>query len=115
MRLCTFDVCLCICLIQVSTYIQPLSRYSPDFWGVGLCTIDGQRHSIGDTEVPFTLQSSGKPINYALAINEHGAEVVHQYVGWEPSGETFASIKLDKVTSSWVRYNEGMCQGDRVR
>lgn len=79
---------------KVASYIPQLGKYSPDYWGVSLCTVDGQRHSIGDVEVPFTLQSSGKPINYALAINELGADFVHQYVGHEPSGESFNCIKL---------------------
>ena len=80
---------------RVSTYVPQLSRYSPDYWGVSLCTIDGQRHAIGDVDVPFTIQSGGKPINYALAINELGADVVHQYVGHEPSGEPVRLIKLN--------------------
>ena len=49
----------------MANYIPQLSKYSPDYWGVSLCTIDGQRHSIGDVEVPFTMQSGGKPISYA--------------------------------------------------
>lgn len=81
---------------RVSTYIPQLASYSPDYWGISLCTVDGQRHAIGDVEVPFTLQSSGKPINYALAVHELGAEVVHQYIGHEPNGETYSSIKLNK-------------------
>jgi glutaminase len=46
--------------------------------------------------VPFTLQSGGKPANYALAVNELGAEEVHRYVGHEPSGESFNCIKLSQ-------------------
>jgi glutaminase len=62
---------------------------------VSLCTIDGQRHAIGDVHVPFTLQSGCMPINYALALNELGPDIVHRYVGHEPSGESFAYIKLN--------------------
>lgn len=79
---------------RVASYIPQLAKYSADYWGVSLCTVDGQRHSIGDVEVPFTLQSSGKPINYALAVNELGPDFVHGYVGHEPSGESFNCIKL---------------------
>lgn len=79
----------------VASYIPQLSRYSPDFWGVSVCTVDGQRHAIGDVGVPFTVQSSGKPINYALALNELGPDFVHRYIGHEPSGETFNCIKLN--------------------
>jgi len=78
----------------VATYVPQLARYSPDYWGVSLCTIDGQRHSIGDVEVPFAIQSGSMPINYALALNELGSDVVHRFVGHEPSGESFAYIKL---------------------
>jgi len=82
---------------KVADYIPQLSKYSPDYWGVSLCTVDGQRHSIGDVDVPFTMQSSGKPLNYALAISELGEDYVHQYVGHEPSGESFNFIKLSQA------------------
>ncbi|ELU11544.1 hypothetical protein CAPTEDRAFT_141838 [Capitella teleta] len=79
---------------RVASYIPQLSRYSADIWGVALCTIDGQRHRIGDTKMPFSVQSCTKPINYALALNELGHDVVHEYVGYEPSGSSFNNIKL---------------------
>lgn len=63
---------------QVASYIPQLSQYRPDYWGVSVCTVDGQRHAVGDAGVPFTLQSSGKPVNYALAINELGPDNVHR-------------------------------------
>ena len=44
--------------------------------------------------MPFTIQSGGKPYNYALAVNELGSDYVHRYVGYEPSGESFDCIKL---------------------
>ena len=82
--------------VQMASYIPQLARYSPDHWGVSLCTVDGQRHSIGDVSVPFTIQSGSMPVNYALVTNEVGSEVVHQYVGHEPSGEPVAFIKLNR-------------------
>ena len=81
---------------QVSSYIPQLACYSPDHWGVSLCSIDGQRHSIGDVDVPFTLQSGSRPLNYALAANEVGPEVVHRYVGHEPSGESVSHMRLNR-------------------
>ncbi|XP_067944108.1 glutaminase kidney isoform, mitochondrial-like [Watersipora subatra] len=80
---------------KVATYIPQLSRYSPDYWAVSVCTIDGQRHSIGDDNVPFCLQSCAKPLAYSMAVNTLGSDIVHQYVGQEPSGQAFNSLVLD--------------------
>ena len=81
---------------QVSTYLPQLSRQNKNLWGVALCTVDGQRHAIGDVDVPFTIHAGGRPINYALAINDLGEDIVHQYVGQEPSDETVAGqVRLD--------------------
>jgi len=80
---------------KVANYIPQLAKYSADYWGVALCTVDGQRYSIGDTDIPFTIQSCGKPINYSIALNELGANVVHRYVGQEPSGRMFNELVLD--------------------
>ncbi|XP_049533888.1 glutaminase liver isoform, mitochondrial isoform X1 [Anopheles darlingi] len=80
---------------KVATYIPQLSRVNPDYWGVSVCTIDGQRFSIGDTAVNFTLQSCSKPLTYAIALEKLGAQVVHQYIGQEPSGRNFNELVLD--------------------
>ncbi|UYV77043.1 GLS [Cordylochernes scorpioides] len=80
---------------KVASYIPQLAKFDPDLWGISLCTVDGQRFSIGDTDVPYTIQSSGKPLNYAIALNELGNSTVHQYVGQEPSGRMFNELVLD--------------------
>lgn len=80
---------------QVADYIPQLAKFSPDLWGVSLCTIDGQRHSVGDTKVPFCLQSCVKPLEYAIAVHEHGTEHVHHFVGKEPSGLKFNKLSLN--------------------
>ncbi|XP_063870622.1 glutaminase liver isoform, mitochondrial-like isoform X2 [Scylla paramamosain] len=72
-----------------------LARFHPDLWGVSVCTVDGQRYDIGDTNINFTMQSCSKPITYAIALNELGNETVHKYVGTEPSGRMFNAIVLD--------------------
>ncbi|CAH1775805.1 unnamed protein product [Owenia fusiformis] len=81
---------------KVADYIPQLSRYSPKYWGVSVCTIDGQRHSVGDCTIPFCLQSCSKPLNYSLAVSDLGAEEVHRYVGQEPSGRSFNELSLDQ-------------------
>ncbi|XP_052531760.1 glutaminase kidney isoform, mitochondrial isoform X3 [Tympanuchus pallidicinctus] len=81
---------------KVADYIPQLAKFSPDLWGVSLCTVDGQRHSIGDTKVPFCLQSCVKPLKYAIAVNDLGTEYVHRYVGKEPSGLRFNKLFLNE-------------------
>ncbi len=78
-------------------YIPQLQLEAPavDQFGVSVCTIDGQRFSVGDTDEFFTVQSTCKPINYCLAVEEHGEEEVHRYVGREPSGGSFNELTLN--------------------
>ncbi|XP_069471777.1 glutaminase kidney isoform, mitochondrial isoform X2 [Ambystoma mexicanum] len=81
---------------NVADYIPQLAKFSPDLWGVSLCTVDGQRHSVGDTKVPFCLQSCVKPLKYAIAVNDLGTDYVHKYVGKEPSGLRFNKLFLNE-------------------
>jgi glutaminase len=80
---------------KVADYIPQLSRVSPDHWGASVCTVDGQRIDLGDSDVPFCIQSCCKPLNYCLALEEHGEEKVHQHVGREPSGRGFNELALN--------------------
>lgn len=53
------------------------------------------RYDLGDTDIPFCLQSVVKPLNYALTLNDLSPDVVHKYVGQEPSGRSFNELTLD--------------------
>ena len=57
----------------------------PNKWGVAVCTTDGQVFLQGDTDDYFSIQSSSKPLTYALALKERGEKFVHDYVGGEPA------------------------------
>ncbi|XP_010889084.1 glutaminase kidney isoform, mitochondrial isoform X3 [Esox lucius] len=81
---------------QVADYIPQLAKFSPELWAVSLCTVDGQRHTVGDTKVPFCLQSCVKPLKYAIAVHDHGTEYVHRFIGKEPSGLRFNKLFLDE-------------------
>ncbi|XP_061774541.1 glutaminase kidney isoform, mitochondrial isoform X6 [Nerophis ophidion] len=81
---------------QVADYIPQLSKFSPDLWAVSLCTVDGQRYTVGDTKVPFCMQSCVKPLKYAVAVHDHGTEYVHSFIGKEPSGLRFNKLFLDE-------------------
>ncbi|MDJ0945736.1 MAG: glutaminase A [Kiloniellales bacterium] len=83
---------------KAADYIPQLDLKGPelDRFGVGICTVDGQRAAFGDSGTFFSLQSTCKPINYCLALEEHGAAEVHAYIGHEPSGACFNELTLDK-------------------
>uniref|UniRef100_A0A663DPH1 glutaminase n=1 Tax=Aquila chrysaetos chrysaetos TaxID=223781 RepID=A0A663DPH1_AQUCH len=93
---------------KVADYIPQLAKFSPDLWGVSLCTVDGQRHSVGDTKVPFCLQSCVKPLKYAIAVNDLGTEYVHRYVGKEPSGLRFNKLFLNEDGKRYIILNNVM-------
>ncbi|MFK0573002.1 glutaminase [Endozoicomonas sp.] len=81
---------------KVASYIPQLASVEPEQFGVSLCTIDGQRFSIGNTNARFCIQSCCKPVNYCLALEEHGADAVHEHVSCEPSGQSFNELALNQ-------------------
>jgi len=66
----------------------------PNKFAFSLCTVDGQKFNFGDAEEDFCLQSVSKVISYLIAVDEHGSEFVHDFVGSEPSGRNFNEIVL---------------------
>ena len=78
----------------VADYIPELKRANPDHFGVSLATIDGHVYEVGDSDVPFTIQSISKAFVFALALELLGAEQVEAVIGVEPSGDAFNSIRL---------------------
>ena len=51
---------------NVADYIPQLARVSPEHYAISLCTVDGQQFHMGDYDVPYSIQSTSKPISYAL-------------------------------------------------
>lgn len=81
---------------DVADYIPELAHVDPDAFGLAACSIDGQRFDIGDSQTAFSLQSTVKPLNYALALALNGEALVHRHVGREPSGRRFNELTLDE-------------------
>lgn len=81
-------------------YIEILQRADPEFWALSICSIDGQRFSIGDTDHIFTIQSCSKPVTYALCLQQEGVHETEQWIGCEPSGRPFNSQDLQIDTNT---------------
>ena len=81
--------------VYVARYIPELSKADPAHFGISLATLDGHVYEVGDTQVPFTIQSISKPFVFALALDSLGASRVENVIGVEPSGDPFNSIRLN--------------------
>jgi glutaminase len=79
----------------VADYIPELGKADPDHFGIGLATLDGHVYEVGDSRIPFTIQSISKPFVFALALDTLGASQVESEIGVEPSGDPFNSIRLN--------------------
>src|SRR3954467_1431652 len=79
----------------VADYIPELGKADPAHFGISLATLDGHVYEVGDSRVPFTIQSMSKPFVFALALDTLGAARVESAIGVEPSGDPFNSIRLN--------------------
>ncbi|MGJ4957230.1 glutaminase A [Bradyrhizobium sp. HKCCYLRH2015] len=79
----------------VANYIPELGKADPSHFGISLATLDGHIYEVGDSRVPFTIQSMSKPFVFALALDALGSDEVERVIGVEPSGDPFNSIRLN--------------------
>lgn len=82
-----------------AAYIPELSKVDPALFGISIVTADGQGYAVGDSGVPFTIQSISKAFVYGLALEDHGMDGVLAKVGVEPSGDAFNAIVFDDRTN----------------
>ena len=88
---------------NVADYIPTLRDADPERFGIAICTADGQVFSIGDTADEFSVQSTSKPFNYAIALEQLGPDEVHRWVGQEQSGGPFNDPHLSLGTDGRPR------------
>jgi glutaminase len=82
---------------KVADYIPQLARVDPEAFALSVCTADGQRCSFGRSLEPFCVQSTCKPILYAMVLDRLGVDAVHRHVGREPSGRGFNELALSQT------------------
>jgi len=81
---------------RVADYIPALAKANPSHFGIALATTDGQVFTVGETDVPFTIQSISKPLAFGMALETFGPKKVYKHVGTEPTGEFFNAISIDQ-------------------
>ncbi len=80
----------------IADYIPELALADGSSFGIAVATVDGTVYEVGDTRLPFTIQSISKPLTFALALESRG-QMVREQVGVEPTGEPFNGIDLDPL------------------
>ncbi len=77
---------------KVADYIPALARYSPDYYGIVLITVDGKIYTAGDVTTKFPLESLAKVFALSLALQQVGVDKVLTSVGAEATGYPFNSV-----------------------
>ncbi|XP_065147928.1 glutaminase liver isoform, mitochondrial [Paramisgurnus dabryanus] len=65
-------------------------------WGISICTVDGQRLSLGDWAEPCVLGEISWPLIYGLAVDQQGVDYVHRFVGMEEYSKYESPFTLTK-------------------
>jgi glutaminase len=76
---------------EVASYIPELAAIDPNRFGLAVALANGQVCSVGDADIPFSIQSISKVFTLALALGQVGNQLWKR-VGREPSGHAFNSI-----------------------
>ena len=79
---------------HVADYIPQLADVDDNLFGVTIVSVDGQVFHIGD-DPAFCVQSCSKPVTYGIALEQFGEDVVHNFIGMEPSGRNFNELCLN--------------------
>ncbi|TDP92726.1 L-glutaminase [Leucobacter luti] len=76
----------------VADYIPILSTANPAWFGLSLTELNGSMHSLGDSEIEFSIQSISKAFVFALACDARGHRDVHDRIGVNNTGLPFNSV-----------------------
>lgn len=86
---------------KLPTYIPELSKADKNALGIYISDLNGEEYGVGDYEYKFTIQSISKVVTLLLALEDRGPEELFQFVGMEPTGDSFNSMmKLEIVSPS---------------
>ncbi|WP_297572148.1 glutaminase A [uncultured Deefgea sp.] len=75
-----------------ASYIPYLASVPSSLVGVTVVTKDGTVFECGDSNYEFALESISKVFSLALALEDVGAEEVHNKIGADPTGLPFNSV-----------------------
>lgn len=77
---------------DLADYIPALAEADPQAFGLCVADVRGGLHEIGDTRIPFSIQSISKAFVYALLCEQIGHEEAFDLIGVNNSGLAFNSL-----------------------
>lgn len=77
---------------RVADYIPALACIPPGRFGLAALSCDGQSAAVGDSDIPFSIQSISKVFTLCLLMKHVPEEEIWKRVWREPSGTPFNSI-----------------------
>ncbi len=82
----------------VASYIPEIAKADRSSFAICVATVDGHVYEVGESRIPFTIQSISKPFAYGLALEDRGKQAVLERIGVEPTGDAFNEISLEADT-----------------
>lgn len=76
---------------KVADYIPALATYSPQNFAITIATVDGKIFQVGDVKKAFPMESLSKVFTMALAMEQHGPQIVLDKLGANATGMPFNS------------------------
>ncbi len=77
---------------RVADYIPELAWVDGNQLGICVVDLNGDIFAVGDSDVPFTIQSVGKVCALLMALENFGPDEVFNRIGMEPSGAPFSEL-----------------------
>lgn len=77
---------------EVASYIPALAAVPAHLFGVSVVGANGNVHSIGDAQHPFTIQSISKAFVFAIVVEAIGADEARRRLGVNSTGLPFNSV-----------------------
>lgn len=85
---------------KVADYIPELKRVNPDLLGYSIINLTGEEFHFGDYDYKFTIQSISKIIVLTSILMTNSLEKIKEKVTFEPTSDSFNSIKQLEIIAS---------------
>jgi glutaminase len=72
----------------------------PDAMAIAVTLVDGRRFAVGTIQARFPIMSISKPFTYALAVEQHGVDVMIERIGISATGLPYNAVAAGAIRST---------------